>query len=202
MLPAGDLTARTSLSSGEFPCRLADGVWLVCLFIVSNLAAAPERIGWPGRAALFLRRIRAAPWGLQCDKKRTTAQFRHRPRGLICCSRQLAPLGICPEKHKRGRQRKLPAPSSRDSSEHSRASSGCGRTTPRSQGTLGAGKRRTQGARIAKLFVRPRTCYCTVRCVLTAAALFFRSLLVRPRSWRRWFSRYPEGCRGPLSRSC
>jgi hypothetical protein len=47
---------------------------------------------------------------------------------------------------------------------------------------MGTRERRTQEAhsrhaRIAALFVRPRTCYRAAQCVLAAGALFFRSLL-------------------------
>jgi hypothetical protein len=49
--------------------------------------------------------------------------------------------------------------------------------TPRSQGTIAARERRTQGAQIAALFARPRTCYRAGQRVLAAVASFFSSLL-------------------------
>ena len=48
----------------------------------------------------------------------------------------------------------------------------------RYQSAMGARERRTQEARIAALFARPRTCYRAAQCVLGAGALFFSSLLM------------------------
>jgi len=50
--------------------------------------------------------------------------------------------------------------------------------TLRRQGTIAARERRTQEARIAALFVRPRTYYRAGQRALTAVASFFSSLLV------------------------
>ena len=47
----------------------------------------------------------------------------------------------------------------------------------RRQSAMGTRERRTQEARIAALFARPRTCYRAAQCVLMAGALFFSSLL-------------------------
>ena len=49
--------------------------------------------------------------------------------------------------------------------------------TPRRQGAMGECERRTQGALIAALFVRPRTYYRAAQCVLRAGVSFFSSLL-------------------------
>jgi hypothetical protein len=43
---------------------------------------------------------------------------------------------------------------------------------PRLQGAMGTRERRTQGALIAALFVRPRTLYRAAQCDLGAAASF------------------------------
>ena len=49
--------------------------------------------------------------------------------------------------------------------------------TPRRQSAMGECERRTQGALIAALFVRPRTYYRAAQCVLRAGVSFFSSLL-------------------------
>src|SRR3972149_1153964 len=49
--------------------------------------------------------------------------------------------------------------------------------TPRRRGAMGTRERRTQEARIAALFARPRTCYRAAQCALAAGALFFSGLL-------------------------
>ena len=51
--------------------------------------------------------------------------------------------------------------------------------TFRRQSAMGTRERRTQGARIAALFARPRTCYPAAQSFLAAGASFFSSLLGR-----------------------
>ena len=52
--------------------------------------------------------------------------------------------------------------------------------TPRQQGAMGECERRTEEARIAALFARPRTHYRAVQCVLLSGTSSFSSLLASP----------------------
>jgi hypothetical protein len=49
--------------------------------------------------------------------------------------------------------------------------------TFRRKDAMGMCERRTQGARIAALLARPRTCYHAAQCVLATEASFFSSVL-------------------------